>query len=63
MTDTLRMIFFYAIGVWACFAMYQDFKMPERRRRMLKMLYWYSALIAAFGAYVGSPHETEKIVR
>lgn len=52
MTDTLRMIIFYAIGAWVYFAVYQDFKRPERRRRMLKILYWYSALVAAFGAYV-----------
>ncbi|NYT79070.1 hypothetical protein H0A71_18965 [Alcaligenaceae bacterium] len=54
MTDTLRMIFFYVIGAWACFAVYQDLKSPERRRRMLKTLYWHSALVAAFGAYVFS---------
>lgn len=52
MTDTLRMIIFYAIGAWVCFAMYRDFNSPERRSRMLKILYWHSALVAAFGAYI-----------
>lgn len=47
MTNALRLITFCAIGAWTCVSLYHDLKNPERRRRILKVIYVISALWVA----------------
>ncbi|HUH88008.1 MAG TPA: hypothetical protein VL003_08125 [Pusillimonas sp.] len=52
MNDTLRLILFCGAGAWAFMSLYQDFKDPVRRRRLLKIIYVFSALWVATVAFL-----------